>query len=104
MGFVLSEEQRALRDTARRFMTERMPVGLLRGLRDQGDRDGFSRSAWKELAALGLVGLTLPEDYGGAALGYAELGQVLEESGRTLAPTPFLSTLVLGGEALLRGG
>ncbi len=104
MSLILTEEQEFLRDTAREFVQENAPVTALRALRDSNDADGFSRELWKEMAELGWVGAALPEDLGGAGLGFAELGIVLEECGRTLAASPFLSTSVLGASALELGG
>ncbi len=104
MSFVLSEEQSAIQASARKLVEERAPIGLLRRLRDTRDESGFSRESWGDLAASGYVGILLPEALGGAGLGYAELGLVLEALGRTLAPTPFLSTVLLAGNALLFAG
>jgi acyl-CoA dehydrogenase len=104
MTLALSEEQELLRDTAREFITEKSPVTALRELRDKQDATGFSRDLWKEMAGLGWVGITFPEEYGGSDLGYAELGVVLEECGRSLVAQPFLSTVLLAGNALLLGG
>lgn len=104
MTLVLSEEQELLRNTAREFIGENAPVKELRRLRDEQDAIGFSRAMWKEMAELGWAGILLPEEFGGSELGYAELGVVLEETGRTLAATPFLSTVLLGGNAVLLGG
>jgi alkylation response protein AidB-like acyl-CoA dehydrogenase len=56
------------------------------------------------MAGLGFAGMSLPEKYGGGGLGLAELGIVLEEIGQNLAPTPLLSTALLGGGAILLGG
>jgi alkylation response protein AidB-like acyl-CoA dehydrogenase len=98
------EEREAIRRTARAFAAEHLPISHFRALRDGRDATGFSREAWRELARLGLVGLALPERHGGAGLGLGELGAVLEELGRTLAPTPFLSTVLLGAGALVAGG
>ena len=56
------------------------------------------------MAELGWAGIVLPEELGGAELGYAELGLVLEECGRTLAATPLVSTVLLGANALLLAG
>jgi acyl-CoA dehydrogenase len=100
---ILTEEQELLQQTAREFANEHLPVTHLRELRDAGDPDGFSRDLWKQMAELGWTGILLPEEYGGADLGYAELGVVLEELGRTLAPTPLFSTVVLGAPAVLAG-
>ena len=87
MSFVLSEEQEAIRKSARELMRERAPVTELRRLRDSRDPDGFSRAVWQEMAKLGFAGIALPEAYGGGGLGFAELGLLLEEAGRTLAAT-----------------
>jgi alkylation response protein AidB-like acyl-CoA dehydrogenase len=103
MSLVLTEEQELLRDTVREFAKERSPVTALRDLRDRRDETGFSRELWKEMAELGWTGIVFPEDVGGSDLGYAELGIVLEECGRTLMAHPFLSTVVLGGNAVLLG-
>ncbi len=104
MALVLNEEQQLLQQTAREFVSENLPVTHLRALRDGKDPDGFSRELWKEMAGLGWTGIPFPEEYGGSGLGYAELGIVLEECGRTLAPEPFISTVLLGGNAVLLGG
>ena len=104
MALILTEEQELLQQTAREFVTENAPVTQLRELRDTADESGFSRALWKQMAELGWAGIIFPEEFGGADLGFAELGLVLEETGRTLAATPLLSTVVLGGSALLLGG
>ena len=103
MSLILTEEQELLRETAREFVNERSPVSALRTLRDTKDATGFSRDLWREMAELGWVGIPFPEECGGSDLGYAELGVVLEECGRVLMAQPFLSTVVLGGSALLLG-
>ncbi|MCP4006690.1 MAG: acyl-CoA dehydrogenase [bacterium] len=104
MALILSEEQELLKETAREFIQERSPVSELRKLRDEASADGFSADLWKEMAELGWAGIVFPEEYGGADMGYAELGIVLEECGRTLAATPLISTIALGGTAVLLGG
>lgn len=104
MSLVLSEEQELLRNTAREFVAEHSPVKELRRLRDTNDPVGFSRELWKQMAELGWAGIVLPEEYGGSGLGYAELGLVLEETGRTLAATPLVATALLGANAVLLGG
>jgi alkylation response protein AidB-like acyl-CoA dehydrogenase len=104
MALVLTEEQELLRETAADFLAENSPVTHLRALRDGDDETGFSKAIWKNMAELGWTGIVFPEAVGGAGLGFAELGVVLEECGRTLAPYPFLSTVLLGGRAVLLGG
>jgi len=104
MALVLTEEQELLKETASEFLNDKSPVTHLRELRDNDDADGFSRSLWKEMAELGWTGIIFPEEYGGAEMGYAELGVLFEECGRRLSPYPLLSTVVLGGGALMAGG
>jgi len=103
MSLVLSEEQELIRQAAADFLKENSPVTHLREMRDKDDPTGFSRTLWKEMAGLGWAGIPFGEDVGGAGLGLAELGVILEECGRTLAPYPFLSTVVLGGGAVALG-
>jgi alkylation response protein AidB-like acyl-CoA dehydrogenase len=104
MALVLSEEQSMLRDSARGLISDKAPVSHLRHLRDSQDAAGFSRGLWKEFADMGFTGLLVPEQFGGSGLGCVEAGIVMEEIGRTLVPSPFLSTAVLAASALSRGG
>jgi alkylation response protein AidB-like acyl-CoA dehydrogenase len=104
MTFGLSPEQVSIRDVASRFARERAPVAHLRHLRDAGDVTCFSRPLWKEMAELGFPGMTIPVEHGGAGLGFAELGVVLEELGRTLVPSPMVATVLLAGSAIALGG
>ena len=104
MSLVLSEEQNLLKQTAAEFISEHSPITHLRDMRDSADPIGFSKDLWKQMAELGWTGILLPEQYGGSDLGMAELGVLLEECGRTLAPYPFLSTAVMGATAIALGG
>jgi alkylation response protein AidB-like acyl-CoA dehydrogenase len=104
MPLVLTEEQSMLRDSARGLISDKAPVSHLRSLRDSKDATGFSRELWKAFAEMGFSGLLVPENFGGSGLGYVEAGVVMEEIGRTLMPSPFLSTAVLAVSALSRGG
>jgi alkylation response protein AidB-like acyl-CoA dehydrogenase len=56
------------------------------------------------MAKLGWTGILIPEEYGGASLGLADLAVVLEALGRNLAPEPFLSTVLLGGQLIAQAG
>src|SRR5438552_8535693 len=104
MALVLNEEQSMLRDSARGLISDKAPVSHLRQLRDAKDATGFSRDLWKAFAEMGFSGLLVPEQFGGSGLGCVEAGVGMEEIGRTLMPSPFLSTAVLAVSALLRGG
>jgi len=103
-ALLLDDEQKMLSKTAREFVRRRAPASRLRTLRDSNDEIGFSWEVWSEMAELGWLGLQIPEQYGGLGLGFFDLCVVLEESGRELMPEPFVSTLLLGTQALLLGG
>jgi alkylation response protein AidB-like acyl-CoA dehydrogenase len=104
MGLILSEDQLILRDMAKSFCNEKSPVERMRKLRDSRDETGFTRDLWKEMGELGWIGIPFSESVGGSEMGYGELGVVLGECGRVLAPEPFMSTVLLGGNAILLGG
>jgi alkylation response protein AidB-like acyl-CoA dehydrogenase len=101
---ILNEEQALVRDSARAFLADHAPVAHLRKLRDSRDADGFSRALWKQFAEMGFCGTLVPEELGGSGLGYVEAGVIMEEIGRNLTPSPFLSTAVVGATALMRDG
>ena len=100
---MLTEDQELLAQTARDFVRTNAPVSRLRALRDGQDM-GFSPDMWQEMAQLGWAGILIPEEYGGAGMGLADLAVVLEAVGRNLAPEPFLSTVLLGGQLLAYAG
>ena len=104
MALVLTEDQELLAQTARDFVRTNSPISRLRALRDAQDSVGFSRDVWQEMAQLGWAGILIPEEYGGAGMGLADLAVVLEAVGRNLAPEPFLSTVLLGGQLLAHAG
>ncbi len=100
MAMLLNEDQSMLRDSARDFMASEAPVAHLRKFRDMDCKDGFSHSLWKQFAEMGFTGILIPEDDGGLGMGHVEAGIVLEEIGRNLSPSPFLTTSVGAVEAL----
>ena len=104
MALVLNEEQLMLRDAARDFLSERAPVSHLREIRDSGNEEGFSRQLWEEMVEMGWTAILVPESFGGLGYGYTGMGIVLEESGRTLTPSPLLGTAMVGVAALTLAG
>ena len=104
MQLALTEDQELIAKTARDFVDEQSPVSRMRSLRDNADAVGHSPKLWREMAELGWLGISFPEDLGGAGMGFAELVLVLEALGRNLGPEPFLSSVLLGGDAVLLGG
>ncbi len=96
----LDEEGRSLLgDSAREWFASTSPVAEFRARRD---RDGRVAGAelWPAMAELGWSGLLVPEECGGSELGLGEMAIVLEQAGRNLAPSPLLSTAVIGVTAL----
>ena len=97
----LTDDQRMLQDTVAPFMAEEGAIKKeLRHWRDTGCTDGYGTNLWKQFAELGLTGILIPEAQGGAGLGAVEAGLVLEEIGRNLTPSPFLTTAVVAVRAM----
>jgi alkylation response protein AidB-like acyl-CoA dehydrogenase len=104
MALVFNDEQNMLRDHARGFLSKNAPIAHFRQLRDSKDETGFSRPLWKEFVDLGWAGILIPQEHGGLGLGHVEVGVVMEELGRTLTPSPFLSTAVLAASTIAHAG
>src|SRR5271165_569711 len=102
MNFDFSDEQKQLRDEARKFLGERCPPKAVRAVLD--GKEPYDRALWKGLSEMGFLGVAIPESYGGAGAGHLELCVIAEEMGRALAPVPFSSTVYLAAEALLIAG
>jgi alkylation response protein AidB-like acyl-CoA dehydrogenase len=101
MNFGFTEEQELLRAEVRKFLDQNCPLEEVRKL--VGTPEGFSRHLWERMAELGWVGLTVPEAHGGVGLGWVDLVVVLEETGRSLFPSPLIAS-VLAGTALQLAG
>jgi alkylation response protein AidB-like acyl-CoA dehydrogenase len=101
MNFGFTEEQELLRAEVRKFLDQNCPLEEVRKLAES--ESGFSKDFWMRMAELGWVGLTFPEVHGGVGLGWEDLVVVLEETGRTLFPSPLIAT-VLAGNAIARNG
>ena len=103
MQYSFSDEQEQFRDIVSRFMREKSPSSEVR--RWMETADGYDLKVWQQMnRELGLSALAIPEAYGGQGFGFVELGIVLEEMGRYLVCTPFLSSAVLAGHAILNAG
>jgi alkylation response protein AidB-like acyl-CoA dehydrogenase len=102
MDFTFTEEQDMLRTSARDFLETECNEKLVREVED-GDL-GYSPELWKKIADLGWLGLTFPEQYGGAGMNIVDLTVLYEEIGRAMMPCPHLSTVVLGGMTILEAG
>ncbi|MES2752850.1 MAG: acyl-CoA dehydrogenase family protein [Pseudomonadota bacterium] len=102
MNFDFSDDQKQLRDEARRFLAEHSSPKAVRAVLE--GKVPYDRELWKGLAEMGFLGVAIPEQFGGAGAGHLELCVIAEEMGRALAPVPFASTIYLAAEAIMLAG
>ena len=98
MDFTFSAEQRELREQARSFLEVHFTPTRVAQLAES--EVGWDPEIWSELAQLGWLGVSVPEELGGAGLSFIEEAILLEEFGRCLFPGPFLSTVGFARPAL----
>lgn len=89
MYFGFSDEQVMLRESVRRFLDQRCPIKEVRKLKITPQ--GYSEELWQEMAQAGWLGVALPGQYGGLGLGWLDIIVIIEEMGRSLFPSPFIS-------------
>ena len=100
-----NDDQAMLADSARGFMADQGAIAKqLRHFRDMDCKDGFGHALWSQFAEMGFTGMLVPEADGGLGMGHVEAGIVLEEIGRNLTPSPFLTSSVMAATALAAGG
>ena len=100
-----NDDQAMLADSARGFMADEGAIAKqLRHFRDISCKDGFGHALWGQFAEMGFTGILVPEADGGLGMGHVEAGIVLEEIGRNLTPSPFLTSSVMAATALNAGG
>jgi alkylation response protein AidB-like acyl-CoA dehydrogenase len=98
--FAFTDEQEQFRTALRRFLVDKSPTTEVRRL--MATAEGYDPAVWRQLSdELGLPGIHIPEQYGGAGFGIVELGIVAEELGRSLLCAPYFSTAVLAANAIL---
>jgi alkylation response protein AidB-like acyl-CoA dehydrogenase len=102
MNFDFSDDLKQLRDQAGRFLSERCARAVVR--RSLDGQETYAAGLWQEVADMGWIGAAIPEEFGGAGLGYEGLCVLAEEMGRAVAPIPFGSTAYLAAEAILTAG
>ena len=102
MNFEFSSDQRLLRDIARKFLEGQESIKKAREVME-GDHS-YDETLWKSVIEMGWTATTIPEEFDGLGLGYLELCVIAEELGRSLAPTPFSSSIYLATEAILNHG
>src|SRR6478735_4258914 len=101
-NFDFADDQKQMRDAARKFLSEQCPPKAVRAVLD--GKAAYDKELWKGLAEMGFLGVAIPEQFGGAGAGHLELCVIAEEMGRANAPVPFSSTVYLAAEALMLAG
>ena len=94
MNFDLSEEQRLLKDSAERFVRENCTLDQRLAL--VSSEPGYSERSWRQMAALGWLGVSVAEEYGGTGGGPVETMVLMEAFGAGLVVEPFFPSVVLG--------
>jgi alkylation response protein AidB-like acyl-CoA dehydrogenase len=97
-----SPEQEMLRQTVRDVLERHCPLDVVRDMED--NPTGYPLSLWAQLGELDLIGLLLPEEFGGSAMTLVEGVALYQELGRTLAPTPHFESAVLSGGVIASAG
>ncbi len=91
MDFGYSDDQREIQRTARELLAERAKPERVR---EHAEAHTVDSELWRELSELGWPGIAVSEQYGGGALGMIALSILCEELGRSLAPVPFLPSVM----------
>lgn len=102
MDFTLTSEQEMLKKSARKFLNSNFTSDYVRKMWENSQ--GYEPEMWAQIAELGWMGLTIPEEYGGLGLTFRDLGLILHEMGRLVMPGPFFSTVVLATELIKMAG
>ncbi len=102
LDLTFSAEQDMLREAVRGVLADACPLSVVRELED--DPTGYSIDLWRQLGQLDLIGLQLPEEYGGSGMTTLESVVLYEEFGRAITPSPHFVSAVLSGGALARSG
>ena len=102
MDFTFNEEQDILRESARRFVEKECSTDYVKLFVD--GETTFTEEMWQKIAELGWTAVLIPEEYGGLGLNFVDLAVILEEMGKGPMPGPFISSVVLAGEALCLAG
>jgi len=101
MNFEFSADQMQLKDIARKFLEKEEAVKRARNVLE--GEQSYDEDLWSQIVEMGFTATTIPEEYGGLGLGYLELCVIAEELGRSLAPTPFSSSVYMATEAIIQG-
>ena len=104
MALVINEEQQMLKESAQGFLAEHAPLSEVRKQRDAGSAAGYADNLWSQMVEMGWAAILVPEAYGGLEFGHVGMGQIVEQTGRTLTASPLFATAVLGVTAINAAG
>ncbi|GAA2414635.1 acyl-CoA dehydrogenase family protein [Actinomadura vinacea] len=103
MRLIRGDEQRELAESVRAFLADTAPIARVRETAESPEP--YDRRVWERMTGeLGLAGLAVPEEFGGAGAGHGEVAVVMEELGAALTPSPYLASAVLAANVLLQSG
>ena len=102
MDMGLTEIQQMLKTSAQEFLSRECTTTLVREMEE--DERGYPDDLWRQITGLGWAGVPFPEVYGGTGGDFLDLAVLLEEMGRALVPSPYFSSVVLGGLTVLDAG
>jgi len=94
MDFSFNDEQEAIAGLAKQILSDKATLERMTAL-EKGAGPRFDEDLWAEMATAGLVGIAVPEQQGGAGLGFLELALIVEQVGATAAPVPFIETTIM---------
>jgi alkylation response protein AidB-like acyl-CoA dehydrogenase len=102
MDLDFSKEQELIRNSAAQFVTKECPFDLVRELEESDD--GYSKTLWRKMQEVGWLDLMIPEAYGGFGSDFMDVVIIQEELGKRVVPSPFFTTVIVGGLILLEAG
>ena len=100
MNFDFSEDDKLIQDQVEKYLAKNCTIEDVRTVLD-GEKP-YSDGVWRGLANIGLMGITVPAEYGGVDTGYKSLCLVAQSIGQHAAAIPFSSTVYLVAEALMQ--
>ncbi len=103
MDFSCSDEQSAIAELARQIFSDKATPERMTAL-EKGDGPRFDPDLWSQVAKAGLLGIAVPEVHGGAQMGFLELALIIEQLGVSVAPIPYLETVVMGALPIAKFG
>jgi len=104
MAMIINEEHKMLKESAQGFLAEFAPVSALRKLRDEGSDIGYSVDLWRQMVDMGWAAILIPEAYGGLEFGHVGMGQIVEQTGRTLTASPLFASAIVGASLINLAG